>query len=234
MSSHPSSSIWQGLVFAVLVSLVSGPGCGNGGSKTDALDGAVRAVESRTKPALDTWAGRLATRASEQVHSAGSLDLDGLAADATRSANSVTEPACEAIHGKKSIAKTRSPSIDGSKRLSEFVDLQTIKSLGRFPLVLYASRTPWPQSWLQESAMLPTYQEAAAKVDPLFLKSILQDRFVGSDGAFVPPEPGNPDYPTLTSWLKQDGNSFDVLVFSLTKSVNSGIGDCLRQEVGKS
>ena len=93
--------------------------------------------------------------------------------------------------------------------------------------MLYASKAPWPKSWLRMQASPPSYEAEAKTIDPLFLEGVLQDRFVGPEGGFPPPEPGTADYPTLVSWLKQESNSFDVVVFAMTDPVNSAVGECI-------
>jgi hypothetical protein len=203
-------------------------GCGGGGkSDEDAFSKALQAIETTVKPVLGPWTDGLANSASEQVQDSGTLDLRKVSSAAQGRAAEVTEKACEAIDAHKAIRKPPDSSHDGKEQLSEFVTLETVRSVGRFPRVVYASKASWPKSWLRDATSAPTYEADPKTIEPLFLKSILQDRFVGSDGAFLPPGPGTPDYPTLVSWLKQDSNSFDVVVFSLTDPLISGIGDCI-------
>jgi hypothetical protein len=217
--------------FALAVA-VSAAGCGSGGSggEDDQFTKALQAVQSAAAPSLRTWSDNAATSASEQLQAAGALDLPKLASGARNTAKQVTDTACEAVDNNKALRKPPDPSKDGSEGLAGFVELQAVRSLGRHPRVLYASKAPWPKTWLRDGTSSPSYDGDPTTIDPLFLKMLLQDRFVSPEGAFLPPEPGTPDYPTLVSWLKQDSNSFDVVVFSLTDPVISAIRKCIGSE----
>jgi hypothetical protein len=184
-------------------------------------------VTAASQPAVAEWTRKIADRAAQEVQASGAYDYLGLTTKSKLNSAAVSEAICAAMKKNSAIYKSEGQSPTGEQRIAAFVDREMAAALGRHPVVLYAEKVVWPKSWLLDPAKSPTYDLPPEDADPQFLRVVLNDRFVASDGTFSAPEQGSSDYPTLISWLRQSENRFAGTVGSLTSPVYSAINECV-------